>query len=102
MKTVLISLKSIDWPLTLNVVAVPKTAELLLASSVPDVESEGATVGVEDEGVNLDSQCGDVFLLELTSQVALDEGCLADTTVADKHQLESGHFLVCHRDFPSV
>ena len=57
--------------LTLNVVSVAKTAEFFLPSSVPDVESEWTTVGMEDEGVHFDSECGDVFLLELTSQVAL-------------------------------
>ena len=36
-----------------------------------------------------------ILLLELASDVALDEGGLADTTVAHKHALE-GVNLVCH------
>ena len=31
----------------------PESAELLLAGGVPDVEPDGAAVGVEDQGVNL-------------------------------------------------
>lgn len=34
-----------------------------------------------------------VFLLEFTSQVALDEGGLADATVTDKDKLELRHVL---------
>lgn len=37
--------------------------------------------GVEVEGVHLDTEGGDVLLLEFTSQVALDEGGLLGFTV---------------------
>ena len=35
----------------------------------------------------------DVFSLELSSQVALDEGGLSSTTITDKHKLEAGALL---------
>lgn len=38
--------------------------------------SEGGTNGGEAQGVNLDSQGGHVLLLELASQMTLDEGGL--------------------------
>ena len=44
-----------------------------LSGRVPNVEPDGATVGVKDEGVDLHSQGGHVFLLELTSQMPLHE-----------------------------
>jgi hypothetical protein len=68
-------------------VAVSEASELLLAGSVPDVESDGAVVGVEDHGVDFDSEGGDVLLLELAGQVSLDEGGLADATVSHEHEL---------------
>lgn len=65
-----------DAALAVNVVTVTETTKLLLASSVPDLKGNLTTVGVEVEGVNLDTLCGDVLLLEFTSQVALDKGSL--------------------------
>ena len=41
-----------DRALALDVVAVPESAEALLARRVPDVELDGAAVRVEDEGVH--------------------------------------------------
>ena len=94
----------------MDVVTVTETTELFLTSCIPDIESEGTAVGVENKGVDLDTQSCNVFLFELTRQVAFHEGGLkslyfrtleaeshlADTTVSDKHQLESGHLLVSH------
>merc|ERR1719305_193694 len=56
-----------DGTLSLDIVAIPEPAKLLLACCVPDVESDGSSVGVEHKGVNLDSEGGDVLLLELSS-----------------------------------
>ena len=39
--------------------------------------------------MDLDTESSDVLLLELTSQVTLDEGGLAGTTVTDEDELES-------------
>ncbi len=72
-------------------VAVSETSEFLLSSSVPHVELDGSVVGMEDHGVHLDSECGDVFLFELSSQVSLDESCLSDAAVSDQHEFEFGH-----------
>jgi len=44
-------------------------------------------VGVEDHRVHLDTEGGDVLLLELTGEMSLDEGGLADATVANKDEL---------------
>ena len=95
---------------TLDVVTVAKTTEFLLTGCIPDVESEWAAVGVENKRVDLDTQSCNVFLFELTRQVTFHKGglilltfwisqegsYLANTTVANKHQLESGHLLVSH------
>ena len=68
-----------DTALAVDVVAVTETTELLLSRGIPDVEADGAQVGVELERVHLDTEGGDVLLLELTSQVTLDEGGLWQT-----------------------
>jgi hypothetical protein len=90
-----------DAALAVDVVAITETTELLLAGGVPHIEldltevlrvllvsghpgalsarSVGATYGGEAERVNLDTEGGHVLLLELTSQVALDEGGLDQT-----------------------
>ena len=44
-------------------------------------------VRVELERVDLDAEGGDVLLLELAGQVALDEGGLTDTTVTHQNEL---------------
>ena len=61
---------------TLDVVTVTETTELLLTGCVPDIESEGTAVGVENKGVDLDTQSCNVFLFELTSQVTFHKGGL--------------------------
>jgi hypothetical protein len=38
----------------------------------------------------------DVFALKLASQMALDEGCLASTTITDKDKLEAWAFVQVH------
>jgi hypothetical protein len=101
-----------DTGLAVDVVTITETTELLLASSVPDIELDvaqilfqsfwlvgchtamtgencwkrgsrrGITYGGEGKRVNLDTEGGDVLLLELTSQVALDEGGLFGRSLA--------------------
>ena len=44
-------------------------------------------VGVEDHGVDLNTESGDVLLLKLACQMSLDESSLADTTVTNKNEL---------------
>ena len=82
-----------DTALSIDVVAVAKTAKLLLARSVPDIKLNLtqvlSTVSVrsimpapflpyrgEAQRVHLYTQCCDVLLLELSGQMTLDEGSL--------------------------
>lgn len=60
----------------------------LLTGSIPDIELHGTAVGVEDERVHFYPQRRNIFLFELSRQVSLDEGGLADASVADQDQLE--------------
>lgn len=68
-------------------VSVTETSELLLAGSIPNVEADGTVVSVEDHGVDFDTEGCDVFLLEFTGEMSLDEGCLTDTTISDEDEL---------------
>lgn len=72
-----------DGTLALNVVAIAQPAELLLASGIPHIETDGATIGMEDQWMHLHAQCGHVLLLELTGHVPLDKGGLAGAAIAD-------------------
>lgn len=80
-----------------DIVALPQAAQLLLASRVPEAELDGSVVGGEDDRADLNALSGDVLLLEFSSDVPLDEGSLADTTISDKHDLENSHWLNLNR-----
>jgi hypothetical protein len=93
-----------DTTLSIDVVTVTKTTKLLLTSRVPDIEGDvtevliscqrecasgkkngdadkSFTYGGEAERVNLYTKSCHVLLLELTSQVTLDEGGLSKLVV---------------------
>lgn len=83
-----------DTALAIDVVSIAKTTELFLPSSVPYVELNLAQVLLcvsvstiadkesswayrgEAEWVNFDTECSNILLLELASQMTLDEGGL--------------------------
>ena len=52
-------------------------------------------VGVEGDGADLDSLGGDVLFLELSSDMPLDKGSLADTPIADENDLKLSNGLDC-------
>lgn len=83
--------------LSVDVVSITETTELLLTSGIPDIELDSTVVlfgllvipaiskrgsaghmtyGVEVKRVDLDTESGDVLLLEFTSQVTLNESGL--------------------------
>lgn len=90
------NIKHDDTALAVNVISITETSELFLSSSIPDVElnvsqvlrelvnivlDQGggfATYGSKSKRVNFDTESGDIFLLELSSQMTLDEGGLFD------------------------
>ena len=47
-----------DSTLSLDIISITETTELLLAGSVPDVEADGTEVGGERKRVDLDTECG--------------------------------------------
>jgi len=87
-------IKHDDAAISINVVAIPETAKLLLSSSIPDVELNLAKVLLhsltpvrafsyqsiiyrcESQRMDFDTQSRDVLFLELASQMSLDEGGL--------------------------
>ena len=82
-----------DTALATDVVTITESSEFLLTGSIPHVEDDLTVVSEEGHGVHLDSESGDVALLELTSEMALHEGSLADTTITNKNELELGDLL---------
>ena len=67
----------------MDVIAVAQATELLLSSRVPAVEPDLAPVCREVQRADLDSNSGLVLLLELASQMALDECGLSSASVTD-------------------
>ena len=70
-----------DAAVAADVVAVAQASELFLARGIPHVEQDLPMVREEGHRVNFNTKCGDVLLFELTSQVALNEGRLADASI---------------------
>ena len=77
-----------DAAVSTDVIAISETAKLFLAGRVPNVENDLAVAREERHGVHFDTESGDIALFELACQVTLDEGSLADATVANEHELE--------------
>jgi hypothetical protein len=93
-----------DTALAVDVVSIAEATKLLLTCGVPDVELDGAevllsrqcivargridrgTYGGETERVNLDTEGCNVLLLELSGQMALDEGRLREALVTFCHK----------------
>jgi len=76
--------------LPINVVSITKASELLLSCSIPDIELDVAQVRAESKRMNFNTECRNVLLLELSSQMTLDECGLSSSSITDKHELESG------------
>jgi len=76
--------------LALDVISVAEASELLLAGGIPHIEDDLAVIGVEVQRVDLNSHRGDVFLLELAGEMALDEGGFAGASVSDEDEFEGG------------
>jgi hypothetical protein len=71
-----------DAAFAADVVAVAQAVELFLACGIPHVLQDLAVVREEGLWVHLNTERGDVLLFELICQVTLNEGCLANTSVA--------------------
>ena len=82
-----------DGALTLDVVSVAESTEFFLSGCIPYVEFDGSTIGVEYEGMDFDSEGGNVFLFEFSSQVAFDECCFSHSSVTDENEFEFWCFL---------
>ena len=90
-----VDVKHDDTALTVDVVSITETSELLLSCGVPDIELDVTQVlpwlvnvvqaaeslspyRAESERVNLNTESRNVLLLELSSQMTLDEGGLVE------------------------
>ena len=87
-------IKHDNGALTLDVVSVAESTELFLSGGVPYIELDGSPVGVEDQGMDLNPEGGDILFLKLSGQVTLDKGGLSHASVSDKDQLELWHLLL--------
>ena len=83
-----------DTAVATDIISVSESSEFLLTGGIPNIEDDVSVGGVERHGVHLDTKGGDVALLELTSQVTLDECSLADTTITDEDEFELRDLLL--------
>jgi hypothetical protein len=91
-----------DAALAVDIVTVTKTSELFLSSSIPDIELDVAQIldngqwrpsdpdvvayRAEPQRVNFNTKGRNVLLLELSSQMTLDEGGLYSSQLSVKTQ----------------
>ena len=83
-----------DTAVATDVISVSESSKFLLTGGIPNIEDDVSVGGVERHGVHLNTKGGDVALLELTSQVTLDECSLADTTITDEDEFELRDLLL--------
>ena len=76
-----------------NIIAFSEPTEFFLPSSIPKRKLDGAMIGVESDGADLNALSGDVFFLKLTSDVSFDKSSLTDTTVSDEYDFELSNNL---------
>merc|ERR1712137_1201358 len=62
--------------LAMDVISIPKPTKLLLSRSIPAVEPDLSTVGVEIQGMDFDTNGRFIFLLKFPREMSLDEGSL--------------------------
>mmetsp|Transcript_6604 Transcript_6604/g.13646 ORF Transcript_6604/g.13646 Transcript_6604/m.13646 type:complete len:263 (+) Transcript_6604:210-998(+) len=74
--------------LALNVVSVTKSSKFFLSGGIPNIEFDWTTVGVKSQGMHLYPQSRNIFLLEFSRQVTLNESGLTNTTVTDEDKFE--------------
>ena len=87
-----------DTAVASNVVAVSKSSELLLTGGVPNVEEDLSLGGEEGHGVYLDTEGGDVLLLELSGEMSFDEGGLSNTSVSNEDKFEFSDWALSLHD----
>jgi len=93
-----------DAALAVDIVSITKTSELLLSCGIPDIELDVAQVRAESQRVDLNTKSGNILLLELSSQMTLDECGLSGSSITDKDELEGrdlscafSHVVCCNR-----
>jgi hypothetical protein len=65
---------------------------IYLTCSVPHIELDGTPSGVKLQLAHFSANVGNVFSLEFTVKVSLEEGSLASCTVSNKEDFKSGNF----------
>jgi hypothetical protein len=77
----------------LDVVTITKSSELFLSGGIPNIELDGSTVGVENEGMDLYSQGSNILLLEFSCKMALYKSSFTNSTISNKDELKFWNFL---------
>merc|ERR1719343_1442822 len=80
-----------DGRLSLDVVTITESSKFLLTGSVPNIECQLAAVRGKFERMDLHTERRNVLFLELAGQVAFYQCGFANTTIANKNQLEFSH-----------
>jgi hypothetical protein len=71
-----------------NVVSLSESAQLLLASGIPNTQLDWSVVSIKGDGADFNTLGGNVFLLELTGDMSFDKSGLSNTTVSNENNFE--------------
>lgn len=92
------NIKHDDPTLSLDVVAISESTKLLLSGCIPHVETDGTSVGVENQWVYFHTQSGYISLLKLASEMSFDKRRLPSSTIPNEDQFKgSDGFLFLPR-----
>ena len=83
-----------DTAVSADVVTISESTEFLLAGGVPNVEFDLAMVCEEWHWMDLNTEGRNVLLFELSGQVTLHKGSLADAAISDENELEFRDLLL--------
>ena len=87
-----------DTAVTTNVVSISESSELLLTGGIPNVEEDHTFAGIEWHWMDFDTEGSDVFLLEFSGKMSLDECGFSDTTISDENEFVFSNWTLSLHD----
>ena len=69
-----------------NIVSISESSKFLLTGGIPYVEKDHTFAGIEWHWMDLDTKSSNVFLLELSGKMSLNECGFSNTTVSNENK----------------
>jgi hypothetical protein len=87
-----------DTAVSTNIVSISESTKFLLTSSVPNVEEDHTFAGIEWHWMDLDTKCGNIFLLEFSGKMSLNECGFTNTTVSNENKFVFSNWTLSLHD----